>query len=242
MAARWASGCAQNVYPLSYGTFSHLCPSTAHESAVPSALGQVAGRRAGRGPQAERPVDVRPGPVVVGDGGGGGEVVEGAAVHVAGLEAHDRRPGRARRQHAGQVVDVDRPLVVGRHRLDHVGAEAEEAEGAVDRGVALAVGDDPHRRSAGQAPALDVPTRQREHVVAGRGQRHRVGRLAAGHEPHRRRWPGGRAGRCSQPPATSSTTAAPGEVSTLNAGWSHPTASTSAAVAASSAPPTTNPK
>ncbi len=46
----------------------------------------------------------------------------------------------------------------------------------------------------------------------------------------------------SHPPATSSTTAAAGEVARLNAGWSHPTASMSAAVAASSAPPITNPK
>ena len=46
----------------------------------------------------------------------------------------------------------------------------------------------------------------------------------------------------SQLPAMSSTTAAPGEVTALKAGWSHPMVSTSAAVAASRAPPTTNPK
>ena len=33
----------------------------------------------------------------------------------------------------------------------------------------------------------------------------------------------------SQPPAMSSTTAAPGEVNALNAGWSHPTVRMSAA-------------
>jgi hypothetical protein len=43
-------------------------------------------------------------------------------------------------------------------------------------------------------------------------------------------------------PATSSTTAAAGDVTALNAGWSHATASMSAAVAASRAPPTTKPK
>ena len=46
----------------------------------------------------------------------------------------------------------------------------------------------------------------------------------------------------SQPPATSSTTAAAGEVTALNASWSHPVVSTSAAVAASRAPPTTKPE
>jgi hypothetical protein len=46
----------------------------------------------------------------------------------------------------------------------------------------------------------------------------------------------------SHAPATSSTTAAAGEVTALKAGWSQPAASTSAAVAAGRAPPTTNPK
>ena len=46
----------------------------------------------------------------------------------------------------------------------------------------------------------------------------------------------------SHPPVTSSTTAAAGEVTALKAGWSHAVVSTSAAVAASRAPPTTNPK
>ena len=39
IAARWASVSAQKAMPESYGTFSHLCPSAAHESAssMPSA-------------------------------------------------------------------------------------------------------------------------------------------------------------------------------------------------------------
>ena len=83
-------------------------------------------------------------------------------------------------------VDVDRALVVGRHRLDDVGAQAEEAQGAVDRGVALAVGHHAHRRASGEAAALDVPAHGGEHVVAGRGEGHGVGGLAAGHESERR--------------------------------------------------------
>jgi hypothetical protein len=55
--------------------------------------------------------------------------------------------------------------------------------------------------------------------------------------------PAGRPSRSfSHPPATSSAIAAAGDVDGLNATWSQPVASTSAAVAASSAPPTTNPK
>ena len=99
-----------------------------------------------------------------------------------------------------------------------------------------------HRRAAGEAAALDVPARRRR---------------ARGGGPRRgpRCWPPGRRSRArttrsagspsrsfSQPPATSSTAAAPGEVSGLNAGWSQPAVRTSAAVAASRAPPTTNPK
>ena len=54
--------------------------------------------------------------------------------------------------------------------------------------------------------------------------------------------PGRPSSSVNHAPATSSTTAAAGDVTALNAGWSHATASTSAAVAASRAPPTTKPK
>src|SRR5262249_57611513 len=55
--------------------------------------------------------------------------------------------------------------------------------------------------------------------------------------------PAGRPSRSlSQAPATSSTAAAAGEVTWLNAGWSQPAVSTAAAVAASRAPPPTKPK
>ena len=144
----------------------------------------MAGLAAAQRPNAPSTCD--PGAVVVGDGAGSRQVVERPAVHVAGLEAHDRRADGARRQHAGEVGDVDRTLVVGGHGLDDVGAQAEEAQGAVDRGVPLAVGHHAHRRAAGEAAALDVPAHGGEHVVAGRGEGHGVGGLAAGHESERR--------------------------------------------------------
>ena len=69
---------------------------------------------------------------------------------------------------------------------------------------------------------FDVPAGLGEHVVTGRGERNGVGALTAGHETER--CVRGQPSRSfSQPPATSSTTAAPGEVNALKAGWSHPT-------------------
>ena len=60
--ARRASASRTNARPLSYGTFSHLCASVAHESARPSPRRRCARRARGRGPQAERAVDVQPRP------------------------------------------------------------------------------------------------------------------------------------------------------------------------------------
>src|SRR5438105_5339406 len=63
--------------------------------------GELAGGGVGRGPQPEGAVYVHPGAMVVGCGGPGLKVVEGAAVDVAGLEAHDRRSGRTSGEDAG---------------------------------------------------------------------------------------------------------------------------------------------
>jgi hypothetical protein len=102
--------------------------------------------------------------------GGGAEIVERTAVHVAGLEADDRRPCRAARlgrEHAAQVGDIDRTLRVRRHRLDGSRAQAEKPQRAVDGAVPLVVRDDPHPRPADEPALLDVPTRLGEHVVPG---------------------------------------------------------------------------
>jgi hypothetical protein len=127
--------------------------------------------------------------VLVGHRGGGGEVVERAAVDVAGLQADDRRPRRAGGEDPPELRHVDRPLAVGGHRLDDPGAEAQQAQRPVDRRVALGAGHHPHRRSAGEAVGLDVPPGPAQDVVAGRGERDRVGPLPTGDEPE------GRAGR-----------------------------------------------
>ena len=54
MAAAWAAGSRTNAYPLSYGTFSHLCPSVAQESAFawPSMSPRRVGLAAAHSPNA----------------------------------------------------------------------------------------------------------------------------------------------------------------------------------------------
>ena len=203
--------------------------------------GEVARRWAGRRPQPEGAVDVDPRPMAAGRRGRRRDVVEGAAVHVAGLEADDRRTVRTGGEDLCEVGHVDRPLGVGRHRLEGAGAQPQQAQRPIDRRVALRVGDNPHRRSAQQSMLLDVPAGIGQHVVTSRGERHRICGLPPVTKPNDA-WTGKPSSSFSQPPATSSTTAAAGEVTALKAGWSHPVVRMSAAVAASSAPPITNPK
>ena len=144
-------------------------------------------------------------------------------------------------RHPGQVGHVDRPLGVGRDRPDGVGAQSEEAHGAVDRDVPLGAGDHPHGRRPVQATALDVPAGRGQHVLAGGGQADRICGLPAGHEAER--GPVRQAEQVLQPPAGDVLDeGGAGEVTALKAFWSQPVVSTSAAVAASSAPPITNPK
>ena len=47
--------------------------------------------------------------------------------HIAGLQAHDGRPGRPARQHPGEVGDLQGSPCVGGHRLQARGAEPEQA-------------------------------------------------------------------------------------------------------------------
>jgi hypothetical protein len=141
-----------------------------------------AGGRGGR-PQPERAVDMHPGAVLAAERDGRAQVVTGAGVDVAGLQAQDRRPGRACGERSVQVGEVDRAVRVGCDGLDRGLAEAEQARGPVDRGVPLGARDDPHPRRAGQSVALDVPPCGPQHVVAGGGQPDGVGPLRAGREP-----------------------------------------------------------
>ena len=138
-----------------------------------------------RGPEPEGAVHVHPGPGLLGERDGLREQVAGAGVHVAGLEADDRRPVRLLPEHLLQVGQVDRAVVVGQHRHQRRRAEAEQPQRAVDGGVPLGAGDDPDPRRPDQPVRLDVVARLLQHPVPAAGDAHGVGRLGAGDEPHR---------------------------------------------------------
>ena len=91
-------------------------------------LDQMAGGGAGRGPQPKGPVDVRPTTVLVHDRDGGSQVVAGASVHVAGLEAHDGGTGRPLRQRGGQRPDLNGAVGIRSDRFEDIGAEAQETQ------------------------------------------------------------------------------------------------------------------
>ena len=94
--------------------------------------------------------------MVAGDGNRRREVVEGAAVHVARLQAHDGRACRLGRQYPGQFVPDDRSVDIGRHWLEHAGAQTEQPQRAIDRRVPFARGHHPDRRCSDQTVLLDV--------------------------------------------------------------------------------------
>src|SRR2546423_11490677 len=81
------------------------------------AVTQMAQARAGGGPQAERPIDMNPGAVLLSGGTGGGEVVARARIDVARLQADHRRT-RASAQPPLEGGDLDGTLAARPHGLD----------------------------------------------------------------------------------------------------------------------------
>jgi hypothetical protein len=128
-----------------------------------------------------------------------GEVVARAGVHVAGLEADDRRNVAARLERPPEGLDVDRPVRAGRHGLDRARPDAEQAERAIDRRVPLLARDHAHPGRRRQPARLDVPPRPREHPVPRRREADRVRALGAGDESEGR--VAGQAECLLQPPA-----------------------------------------
>ena len=112
--------------PQSYGTFSHLCPSVAQESASARPGGQLGTRRIGQGPQAERAVDVhprlappRPTSAMAGNG-------SNAPVFTSpGLGADQHRAGHVLRQ----AVGAHPPLIIGRDPAHPVPSQPQQAQG-----------------------------------------------------------------------------------------------------------------
>ena len=98
--------------PQSYGTLRVLCASVAQESARVDAREQVPQPRAAAAHSPNAPSTCTHAPAAWATVDRGGEVVERAGVHVAGLQRDDRRPV-VLGERGGQSVDVDAPLLVG---------------------------------------------------------------------------------------------------------------------------------
>ena len=111
------------------------------------------------------------------------QVVAGAGVDVAGLQADDGGSGRRSRREPGRALRLDAPVRRRRRRRDdRAGAQPSKRSAPVDGGVPVRRGDHANGRRAEQPVALDVPAGVGEDAVAGHRQRRRVGRLGAGHE------------------------------------------------------------
>ena len=196
----------------SYGTLSHLCPSQRPRVGELDAVDQVprcAGLAAAHSPNAPSTCTHPPCRVRERRRPRAGRRRRRCSRCRPAGRRWSGRPGRAPST-SREVADVDRAVGVGRHRLDDVGAEAEQPQRPVDGGVPLVAGDHPDRRRAEQAVALDVPAGLGQHVVPGGGEADGVGRLAPVTKPT-----DASAGRpsssFSQPPATSSAAAAAGD-------------------------------
>ena len=130
-----------------------------------------------RRPEAERPVHVDPAPGLARPGADRVGGIERARVHVARLEADDRR-ARERRQ----LVGAEPPLGVGRDPHDALAPQPEQAQRLEDAHVDLVPDDHRERRRAEHPVPLDVPPLASQQRVARGGQAGEVGHGAPGHE------------------------------------------------------------
>ena len=165
------SGCAQKTSPQSYGTLSHLCPSVAHESATRDALDEMPARRARRGPQPERAVDVEPGVRLAHD-------LDDLREAGRTSRCSPRRPARRRSsgRRARRAPRAARPAPFG--PASSAGdddelrrADPEQPQRAVDGHVAESPDDDADRRRLREPALANVPAALRREP---RGVRRRV--------------------------------------------------------------------
>ena len=168
------------------------------------------------------------------------EVLEGSGVDLARLRADDRRP-LTRLDSGAQRIGERATLAVHRDARHLALPDPEHPKGPVDGDVTLLAGNDPQARSALEAGLGEVPAVALEHRTTGGGEGRQMGRLASGHEGERG------VGRQSQ------NVLQPGPRDLLDrrrrrcreretAFWSQAETSQSAASAAGSVPPITNPK
>jgi hypothetical protein len=120
--------------PESYGTFSHLCASVAHESAsaTPSVRYRSFGLAAAHSPNA--PVDVAPGVTLACEHRDLRHRIERAGVDLPHLGDHDRRALVARQQ-PGELGRPHAALVINRHELDASASQAQHPQRGENGGV-----------------------------------------------------------------------------------------------------------
>ena len=147
---------------------------------------EVAERRARRGPQPERTVDVEPGARARRPRR---RSRRGRRTHRCSPRPPGRRRSSAPRPPASaprSALRVEPPVRQRVQRADLRPADAEVAQRAVDRRVALRADEHGERRRAGEALLGDVPADGGEHVLPRRGKAREVSGLAARDEGERR--------------------------------------------------------
>jgi hypothetical protein len=143
-------------------------------------------RRCGRGPQAERTVDVEPRIRALADRGDDlGQWIEGTGVDVARLSADEDRPVDSR-EDLPERVRPHPALAVGSDAVDAATPQAEHLERGEDRDVGLVADDDGNRWRPEQPVLFGIPAGRAQHRVAPRGEGRKARHRRAGREPHAR--------------------------------------------------------
>ena len=202
---------------------------------MPQAAGSPPPRGRTRRRRAPRP---RPAPRSSIDGG---EVVERAGAHLAGLRAHDRRRVGVQRPPGSADTSIRPWASVGEHDL-LLRPDPEEPECTRDRHVALGADDHAERRRTGQAPCGEIPAGARVDAVTGGREARDVRHLAAGDERERRRARAARGARSPTGPRAPRARTWRASARASPVFWSQVDTSQSAAIDAGSAPPMTKPK
>ncbi len=143
--SRCRSASLSSTNPTPFGTFSHLWPSTASESARSSPATSAGGRLPQPEERSERTVRMQPQVVLLAHVGDRLDRVGGAGVDRADHRDHDRRldaVGAVALDRLGEEVDAHGVAIVDRDRADAARAEPERAERLVVREVQLLRGVD----------------------------------------------------------------------------------------------------
>ena len=167
-------------FPRSVGHVQPLVAVDAPRVGELHAVGQAAAIGAGRAHASKAPSTCGP-PTAGVDGGGDQPTASNAHVLTSPAWAHTIRGPSTSASTASSSSGPHPAHVVGRHDDRRRRAEAEEAQGAVDRAVAVLADDHGHggRARSGRGPRRPTATAG-QHPVAGGGEARPVGHLGAG--------------------------------------------------------------